>query len=122
VGLGGTRTSNGAVAILSNTGFLGGLAYFGFVIQSLFRRPRASNQQDLAVASAVFWAFLPPFTSGLLASTTPDFGILNAYLFGLALAVTLPPRMVPMSSSNTSAVRIRPRIGQMGRHQALEEN
>lgn len=90
VGLGGTRTSNGAVAIFSNTGYLGGCLYFAFVLQSVLRSSGKVRQQDRATAAAIFWAFLPPFTSGLLAGTTPDFGILNAFLFGLALAVTLP--------------------------------
>ncbi|CAN5915327.1 hypothetical protein BH11PSE13_BH11PSE13_20550 [soil metagenome] len=88
VGLGGTRASNFAVALASNTGVLGAAFYFLFVAQSvLMRRARQGDAKGQALLSAVRWSYLPPFFTSLTIGTTPDFGLYNAFLYGLAAAV-----------------------------------
>lgn len=90
VGVGGTRTSNFAAAIFSNTGIIGGLLYFAFVLQTLRRKlTSASDWASRAMLTGVRYAYIPPFVTGLLAGTTPDFGTYNAFLYGLALALVL---------------------------------
>jgi hypothetical protein len=89
VGMGGTRTSNEVVAILSNTGFLGGLLYYGFVLQSMLRRAYPGDAVNAALVSGLRWAFLPGLTAGILAGTTADFGLKNAFLFGTIFAAAL---------------------------------
>lgn len=90
VGVGSTRTSNFAAAIFSNTGVIGGLLYFSFVVQTLRRKcPPANNEISRAMLVAVRCACIPAFVGGLLAGTTADFGSYNAFLYGLALAVVL---------------------------------
>lgn len=99
VGLGGTRASNGVVAILSSTGFVGGGLYFAFVLQTFLRRAPRGDHAGQAMSSAALWAFLPPFVTGVLAGTTPDFGVFNGFLFGLALALELEARRAGQSQA-----------------------
>lgn len=90
VGIGATRTSNFAAAIFSNTGLLGGLLYFAFVLQSLRRRAASSADGfSRAMLNGVRYAFLPPFVVSLLVATTADFGAANAFLFAVALAIAM---------------------------------
>jgi hypothetical protein len=88
VGLGGTRASNFAVALTSNAGLLGGAFYFLFVLQTLFmRRAPRGDAEGHALLSAVRWSYLPPFFTSLMIGTTPDFGLFNAFLYGMATAI-----------------------------------
>ena len=88
VGLGGTRASNFAVALASNTGVLGAACYFLFVAQTvLIRRAREGDAKGQAILSAVRWSYLPPFFTSLTIGTTPDFGLYNAFLYGMAAAI-----------------------------------
>jgi hypothetical protein len=89
VGMGGTRTSNEIVAVLSNTGVLGGLLYYGFVLQSMLRRAYPGDAVNAALVSGLRWSFLPGLTAGILAGTSADFGLKNAFLFGTIFAAAL---------------------------------
>jgi len=93
VGLGGTRASNGVVSIFSNVGFVGGCLYFLFVAQTFLRRLKYPDPQRIALKAAAFWTFLPGFSTAVLAATTPDFGTFNGFLFGVAIALRLPPQL-----------------------------
>ena len=88
VGLGGTRTSNFAVSLVSSVGLLGATFYFLFVVQCLFirRASRADNQGQMMM-SATRWTYLPIFLIGLAIATTPDFGLMNGFLYGLSMAL-----------------------------------
>ncbi|MGI4777618.1 MAG: hypothetical protein ACRYGA_05800 [Janthinobacterium lividum] len=88
VGMGATRASNFAVALVSSAGFLGGLLYFSFVVQCLIvRRTPKNDLQGHAMLAAIRWCFLPSFFAGLTVGTTPDFGVFNAFLFGFSVAL-----------------------------------
>jgi hypothetical protein len=88
VGLGGTRASNFAVALTSNAGLLGAAFYFLFVLQTLLiRRAPQGDAEGHALLSAVRWSYLPPFFTSLMIGTTPDFGLFNAFLYGIAMAI-----------------------------------
>ena len=87
-GLGGTRASNKVVAVFSNTGLIGGVLFYGFVLQTLLRRP-SRNDFDTALMHAIRWSFPPIFLCDYLAGTTPDFGLGNAWMYGIAAALTL---------------------------------
>ena len=90
VGIGATRTSNFAAAVFSNTGLIGGLLYFAFVVQTLRRKaPAGGSGVSRAMLSGVRYAYMPTFIVGLLSATTPDFGSFNAFLYGAALAVVI---------------------------------
>ncbi|TBW08928.1 hypothetical protein E0E52_05600 [Azotobacter chroococcum] len=90
VGIGGTRTSNFAAAVFSNTGVAGGMLYFAFVLQTLLSRlPAGSDGLSRAMLRGVHLAYIPAFVVGLLAGTTADFGSYNAFLYGASLAVTI---------------------------------
>ncbi|WP_140986289.1 hypothetical protein [Asticcacaulis tiandongensis] len=86
VGMGGTRASNSVVAVFSSTGFLGGLCYYGFVLQTILRRAASNDDTGAALLNAVRWSLLPGLVTGLLIGTTADFGAFNAWLYGLAAA------------------------------------
>lgn len=90
VGVGSSRTSNFVAAVFSNTGVLGGVLFFAFVAQVLLRRlPRDADRLSRSLMVGVRCCFLPAFIVALLAGTTADFGSTNAFLFGMALAVTI---------------------------------
>ncbi|MFT4269022.1 MAG: hypothetical protein QM586_17695 [Xenophilus sp.] len=87
VGLGGTRASNFAVALASNTGLAAACLYFAFAAQSLLRRAPVCDGQGQALVLGVRWAYAAPFVTSLMVGTTPDFGLFNAFLYGLPAAV-----------------------------------
>jgi len=86
VGLGSTRASNGVVAIFSNTGILGGVLYYTFLVQTVLRAPAPDDQIGAAILNAVRFYLPVVFIMGVLSGTTADFGVLNASIFGLACA------------------------------------
>jgi hypothetical protein len=98
VGLGGTRASNGVVSMFSSVGFIGGFLYFAFLFQTFFLRAPTGDALRRVASAATFWSFLPTFVAVVLAGTTPDFGTFNGFLFGMALAVSLPVRGPPSRS------------------------
>lgn len=90
VGMGSTRASNAAVAVFSNTGVLGGLLYFGFLLHTFVRKlPATADGVSRSLQVGIRCAFLPSFIVGLLAGTSADFGSMNAFLFGATWAVTI---------------------------------
>ena len=115
VGLGGTRASNFAVALASNTGVLGAAFYFLFVAQTvLMRRARKGDAKGQAVLSAVRWSYLPPFFTSLTIGTTPDFGLYNAFLYGMAAAIAGGA----LQGVVRPAISRAPRLGRMGEPRA----
>lgn len=98
VGMGGTRASNSVVAVLSNTGFLGGLCYYGFVLQTVLRRTHPQDETGAAFLNAVRWTMAPALATTILIGTSADFGYFNAWLYGLAAAVAFSTRMPPAVS------------------------
>lgn len=89
VGMGATRASNGLVAVFSNTGIVGGLLYYGFMLQTYLRRARPGDIEGAAVLTAVRFYLPPVLLMGILAGTSADFGIMNACIYGLAAATAL---------------------------------
>ncbi|MDJ0919674.1 MAG: hypothetical protein QNI84_00990 [Henriciella sp.] len=87
VGIGSTRPSNAFVAVMSNAGFVGGALFYAFVLQSLTRKALPGDSYGEAMLTGVRWAFLPGFGISLLIGTSADFGVFNAFLFGLATAI-----------------------------------
>jgi hypothetical protein len=89
VGMGGTRASSQFVAVVSNTGFLGALLFYGFVLQTALRRAYPGDDMAKTLLSGVRWAILPIMTGSLLAGTSADFGLANAWLYGTAFAMVV---------------------------------
>lgn len=90
VGLGGTRTSNGVVAMISNVGALGAFLYYGFLLQLFFSRAADNDGYGAVIINGIKWGLLPIFVVEFIVSTTADFGIMHALQFGLILAITSP--------------------------------
>lgn len=88
VGLGGTRASNSAVALVSNVGVIGFVLYFSFMLQTIFRRSVLRYPPDIAMLAATKWTFMPTFAVSLLVGTTADFGTRNAFIFAVGLVLT----------------------------------
>lgn len=86
VGMGGTRASNGLVAVFSNTGLAGGLLYYGFLIQTYLRRAAPGDQEAAVILTAVRFYMPPVLIMGILAGTSADFGVMNACIYALAAA------------------------------------
>ncbi|SEM45248.1 hypothetical protein SAMN05428989_3896 [Pseudoxanthomonas sp. GM95] len=86
VGVGGTRASNFLVALASNTGFLGAALYLVFVATTLARRGRADDPTGRAILRGLRWSYVPAFACAILAGTAADFGLANAFIYGLAYA------------------------------------
>lgn len=95
VGLGSTRASNFAVALVSNAGLPAAALFAFFLLQNLvLRKPPHSDAQARALLSAIRWSCLPPLFTSLLIGTTPDFGLFSAFLYGFAVAATRPQGLV----------------------------
>jgi len=91
VGLGSTRASNFAVALVSNAGLPATFFFALFLLQNLvLRKVPPGDARARALLSALRWSCLPPFFTSLLIGTTPDFGLFNAFLYGFAVAATRP--------------------------------
>ncbi|MEM6677795.1 MAG: hypothetical protein AAF675_07985 [Pseudomonadota bacterium] len=87
LGVGSTRASSAPVAVLAATGFLGGLFFYAFVLQSLTRRA-LPDPGAAAFLSGIRWSYPAPFVIGALAGTSANFGAFDAMRFGLAFAVS----------------------------------
>lgn len=89
IGLGSTRASNGVVSLVSSVGFLGAFFYYGFLLQSFLRKADKDDEYGEVMITAFRWSFIPPFVVDLLIGTTPDFGLFNAFRYGLVLAIAM---------------------------------
>ena len=97
VGLGGTRASSSFVAIFSSTGLLGGLLYYGFVVQTLLRKSTHMDWEGQFILAAFRFSFIPSFVVSLLVGGT-DFGAMLAFGYGIVTATAF-------SQSNLAARR-----------------
>ncbi len=104
VGLGATRASNGFVAIISNTGVLGALFFYGFVLLSFLRRANRIDTVDALMLSAFRWSYLPGLVIGLLIGTSADFGTYSGFRFGLVMAIAISPATPRGSVTLTKAL------------------
>ncbi|KQW27208.1 hypothetical protein ASE36_19890 [Rhizobium sp. Root274] len=87
VGMGGTRASNGLVAVFSNTGLVGGLLYYGFLTQTYLRRAARGDEEARVILTAVRFYMPPVLIMGILAGTSADFGVMNACIYALSAAI-----------------------------------
>jgi len=88
VGMGGTRASSSLVAVISNVGFLGALFYYLFILQTLLVKVPAADRSGQSMIGAMRWCIWPGFITSLLAGSTADFGLFNAFLFSVPYAVS----------------------------------
>jgi len=86
IGLGSARASSSVVSVLSGTGILGGVLFYGFVLQTLLRRSAHMNFEGQVILAAFRFAYIPPFVVTMLVSG-PDFGPLMGFGFGIVTAV-----------------------------------
>jgi hypothetical protein len=91
--------------VASSTGFLGALFYYGFVLQTLLRRAAPGDEEGRRLLAGVRWAFLPPFADSLLIGISADFGLILAFLYGLAAAVAGQRLPAALGGSATSSGR-----------------
>ncbi|MBN9053161.1 MAG: hypothetical protein J0H80_05150 [Rhizobiales bacterium] len=100
VGMGATRASNGIVAVFSNSGVVGGLLYYGFMLQTFLRRARPGDATGAAILNAVRFYMPPVLIMATLVGTSADFGIMNACIYALAAATAwpVPARALPAHS------------------------
>ncbi|WP_411035881.1 hypothetical protein [Shinella sp. BYT-45] len=99
VGMGATRASNGIVAVFSNTGIVGGLLYYGFMLQTFLRRAQPGDATAAAILNAVRFYMPPVLIMATLVGTSADFGIMNACIYALAAAAAWP---APVRSSSAT--------------------
>lgn len=90
VGLGGARTSNWAIAVLSNTGLLGAAAMFGFFAFQLIKPTDTSQPGARQLVRAVRFTLLVNLVMAILATPAPDFGTVIGGMFGILIAFTRP--------------------------------
>jgi hypothetical protein len=97
VGLGSARSSNWYVAILSNTGVIGGALLASFIARVFLQRgpsePRAAE-----LVAALKLSLLPGFVMAGLTGLSPDFGVANGATFGLITSLASATRL-PLSKS-----------------------
>ena len=106
VGLGSARTSNWYVAILSNTGIIGGTLLALFIVRLFLRRGPPEPGAAEFVAGLKF-SLLPGFVMAALAGTTPDIGVGMGATFGLITSLASAPQLPsPPSGSAMPADRV----------------
>lgn len=105
VGVGSARTSNWAVAILSNTGFLGGLLMAAFLVSALFRRVQSVDPTRRAIAVGLKPVVIVYIAMACLAGTTPDFGGI-----GQLAAIIIATSAGVMAARARQADDVHPRI------------
>ncbi|TPP05467.1 hypothetical protein [Rhizobium glycinendophyticum] len=108
VGMGGTRASNGLIAVFSNTGLAGGLLYYGFLIQTYLRRAARGDDEARVILTAVRFYMPPVLIMGILAGTSADFGVMNACIYALAAAIAAD---LPAHAHTTPVTRHRQPAG-----------
>lgn len=91
VGLGGTRSSSSLVAILSSTGIIGGLLFYGFVLQSFLRRTFGAPVETQLIVSGFRFSFIPIFIVTLMVGDA-DFGGFIAFGLGITTALAIAMR------------------------------
>lgn len=102
VGVGATRASSTVVSIIAQTGFIGAILFYGFVLQTYLRSPNRSDPDGAAILMAFRFAFLPDFVLSFLIGGV-DFGGFNAFLLGLAAAASHDFRSRAATSSMVTA-------------------
>ncbi len=101
VGVGAARASNWVVAVLSNTGVLGGLALFGFILRLILARPNRSDRAD--VVTGLKLVILVDMVPRIMVATTPDFGVSGALEFGILAAFTATASVLEESAPQTNS-------------------
>lgn len=105
VGVGSTRTSSWAIAVVASTGLAGIATMGGFLLQAFTRAGRhlsEGNRQALAGAKLALVVSLVPIS---VAGTLVDFGALNAVLFAVTAALG-----ASAAESRSFRLRRRPQI------------
>lgn len=110
VGMGATRSSNGIVAVFSNSGVVGGLFYYGFMLQTFLRKARSGAWADRAILDAVRFYMPPVLIMGALSGTSADFGIMNACIYAMAASISwaapVPARARPAVGGSVRSERL----------------
>ena len=106
VGVGSARTSNWLVSVVSNTGVLGGLAMLGFIARLLFARASRPELRDLV--GGLKLVILVNFVPQIMATTTPDFGVMTGIEFGLLAAFTASALRRGQAGQRQAATGLRP--------------
>lgn len=97
VGLGATRASNGIVAVFSNSGIIGGLLYYTFLLKFAFFQPRTGDETAAAILVAIRAYMIPVLFMGVLSATSADFGVMNGCIYALAIAAAGAGRRVSVA-------------------------
>lgn len=92
VGIGGTRTSSWAIAVLSNAGLIGTGLMVAFLVVCMVkpvpRRERIRPEAALGTRLAI----LVSLSMSSMAGTTTDFGVFTGAMFGIVMAVSWQQR------------------------------
>ena len=86
VGVGSTRASNWALAVLSNTGFVGASLMVCFYVLQFLKPPKRPTDASLVRASK--FTTIAILSTLVLVGTSPDFGLFQAALFAIIIAHT----------------------------------
>jgi len=95
VGVGGARSSNGIIAVLSSTGVIGGLLYFLFLAQA-YLRPAGRAAWEGGMVGALKLGLIVPLLSNALTSSSADFGLLAAAIIGGITGLSLAGSRAPV--------------------------
>lgn len=109
VGLGATRASNYFVAVISNTGLIGGGCFFIFLLQTMLRRSYGLPQSRELVTALKF-TIIPSLGMAALGSATPDFEPWLAIIFGAITGISLQSGRARSNSSRLELLKSQPGI------------
>lgn len=83
IGVGSARASSSFVTVVSNTGILGGILYYGYLLSCYLTRAKHLGPQEQVVVAGFRRAILPELVIATLVVCTVDFGPIMALHFGL---------------------------------------
>ncbi len=88
VGLGSARASSWVFAVLSNLGAPGAILLSVFMVQVMFAKAAEQSQRELLLALKL--GLIPGMLVPTLSGTSVGYGLGNAFIIGLALALITP--------------------------------
>lgn len=88
VGVGGVRTSNFFINVLSSTGIVGALFFALFILKIVRAKAKIDDKPMLEVIHAAKFTMVPILIMQLLVGTIPDYGVVTGALFGIIVGIS----------------------------------
>ncbi|MDB5508234.1 MAG: hypothetical protein JWL93_703 [Hyphomicrobiales bacterium] len=104
-GIGSVRASSFIIAVMSNLGVIGGLAYFVFIYQVLTTRVRVRESREATIQAAAQTGCVGMLLTSTISGALIDLGLLFFTMAGIAVAATRATALTPAAVKQRRRVR-----------------